>query len=127
MILPITYFIEKPFQNWTRKTADILGTIFLYVDYTVEAKKIREELRRISEKSELWDGKVCTLQVTNATERTLELRALVSASDASNAWNLRCEVREKLIEFIQKNYPQALPKYRTELINEDRKLQQKST
>ena len=127
LILPITYFIEKPFQNWTRKTADILGTIFLYVDYTVQVKKIREELRRISEKSELWDGKVCTLQVTNATERTLELRALVSASDASNAWNLRCEVREKLIEFIQKNYPQALPKYRTELINEDRKLQQKST
>jgi small-conductance mechanosensitive channel len=122
LIVPINYFIEKPFQNWTRKTADILGTIFIYVDYTVPVNRIREELYRILEESELWDRKVYNLQVTNATEHTLELRALVSASDASKAWNLRCEVREKMIEFIQKNYPQALPKYRTELFNEERKL-----
>ena len=127
LILPISYFIEKPFQNWTRKTADILGTVFIYVDYTVPVNKIREELHRILEESELWDRKMCNLQVTNVTEHTIELRALVSASDASNAWNLRCEVREKLLEFIQKNYPQALPRYRAQLINKDKKLQQEIT
>jgi small-conductance mechanosensitive channel len=115
LIVPITYFIEKPFQNWTRVTADILGTIFIYVDYTVPIDNVREELGRIVKNSDLWDGKVCVLQVTNTSERTVELRALISAADASAAWSLRCEVREKLVDFIQKNYPQALPKLRTEM------------
>ena len=115
LIVPITYFIEKPFQNWTRVTADILGTIFLYVDYTVPIDAVRKELQRLLKKSELWDGKVCVLQVTNTSERTIELRALVSAADASAAWSLRCEVREKLIDFIRNNYPQALPRLRAEL------------
>lgn len=115
LIVPITYFIEKPFQNWTRVTADILGTIYLYVDYTVPIEAIREELHRILKNSELWDSKVCVLQVTNTSERAIELRALISAADASVAWTLRCEVREKLVEFIKKNYPQALPKLRAEL------------
>lgn len=119
LIVPITYFLEKPFQNWTRTSADILGTVFLYVDYTVPIAGVREELRSIVEKSELWDRKVCVLQVTNTSERTVELRALVSAADASSAWTLRCEVREKLIEFVQKNYPEALPKLRTELRKPD--------
>ena len=114
LIVPITYFIEKPFQNWTRVTADILGTVFIYVDHTVPTEAIREELNRILQESELWDKKVCVLQVTNTTERTVELRALMSAADASAAWSLRCEVREKLIEFVQKKYPQALPKLRIE-------------
>jgi small-conductance mechanosensitive channel len=115
LIVPITYFIEKPFQNWTRVTADILGTVFLYVDYTVPIQAIRTELQRLLKESKLWDGKVCGLVVTNATERTVELRALMSAADASTAWDLRCHVREKLIEFVQKNYPDALPKLRAEL------------
>jgi small-conductance mechanosensitive channel len=115
LILPITYFIEKPFQNWTRTTADILGTVYVYVDYTVSIDAIREHLQQILNNSELWDGKVCVLQVTNTTERTIELRALMSAADASTAWSLRCHVREKLVDFIQKNYPQALPKLRAEL------------
>jgi len=115
LIVPITYFIEKPFQNWTRVTADILGTVFIYVDYTVPIDSIRKELQRILKKSELWDGKVCVLQVTNTSERTVELRALMSAADASTAWSLRCEVREKLIDFMKKKYPQALPKLRAEL------------
>jgi small-conductance mechanosensitive channel len=112
LIVPITYFIEKPFQNWTRKTADILGTVFIYVDYSVPIDPIREKLQELLNESELWDKKVCVLQVTNATEKTLELRALMSASDASKAWTLRCEIREKLVEFIQKNYPKSLPKLR---------------
>ncbi len=115
LVLPITYFIEKPFQNWTRVTADILGTVYLYVDYTVPIQTIREELHRILKGSELWNGNVWGLQVTNATERTVELRALMSASDASTAWNLRCEVREKLVEYIQNNYPDGLPKLRAEI------------
>jgi len=114
LIVPITYFIEKPFQNWTRVTADILGTVYIYVDYDVPFDAIREQLQKILNDCELWDKKVCVLQVTNTTERTLELRALMSAADASDAWALRCRVREKLVEFIQKNYPHALPKLRAE-------------
>ncbi|UCD72152.1 MAG: mechanosensitive ion channel [Syntrophobacterales bacterium] len=115
LVLPITYFIEKPFQNWTRVTADILGTVFLYVDYTVPVQAIREELHRILKNTDLWDGKAWVLHVTNATERTVELRALMSAQDAPTVWNLRCEVREKLLEFIRKNYPDGLPKVRAEI------------
>jgi small-conductance mechanosensitive channel len=114
LIVPITYFIEKPFQNWTRVSADLLGTVFIYVDYTVPIDAVRNELGRILEKSPKWDKKVNVLQVTNTTERTVELRALMSAADASILWGLRCEVREQLITFIQKNYPAALPKLRAE-------------
>jgi len=115
LIVPVTYFIEKPFQNWTRISADLLGTVFLYVDYTVPVETIRNELHRILKTSAHWDGKVWGLQVTDTTERAMALRALMSAADASTAWNLRCEVREKLLDFIQKNYPNSLPKLRAEV------------
>jgi hypothetical protein len=116
----MTYFLEKPFQNWTRISADLLGTVFFYVDYAVPVEAVRAELQRIAENSPLWDKQVCTLQVTNTSERTLELRALVSAADASRAWNLRCEIREKLIHFLQTNYPEVLPKIRAELDKMDK-------
>jgi small-conductance mechanosensitive channel len=115
LIVPITYFIESPFQNWTRTSADILGTVFIYTDYTVPVNAIRGQLQKILNESEHWDKKVCVLQVTNASDRTMEIRALMSAADASAAWTLRCEVREKLIEFIRTEYPQALPKVRAEM------------
>jgi small-conductance mechanosensitive channel len=115
LVVPISYFIEHPFQNWTRSSADLLGTVFLYADYTVPIKEVREELTRILEKSPLWDKKVNVLQVTNATEKTIELRALMSAVDSPTAWNLRCEVREKLLDYLQKNHPQCLPRTRVEL------------
>ncbi len=115
LILPISYFLEKPFQNWTRTSASILGTVFLYVDYTVPIDAIREELHRILDTSKLWNKEVWGLQTTNTDERTVELRALMSAPDSSTAWDLRCEVREKLIDFVQKNYPDALPKLRAEM------------
>ncbi len=115
LIVPTTYFLEKPFQNWTRVSADLLGTVFIYVDYTVPVEEIRAELKRLAESSELWDRQVCVLQVTNTSEHTVELRALVSAADASSAWTLRCEIREKLLDFIQKNYPQALPRVRADV------------
>jgi small-conductance mechanosensitive channel len=115
LVIPISYFLEKPFQNWTRESADLLGTVFLYTDYSIPVKKVREELYRILKESGLWDGKVWNLQITNMTERVVELRALMSAQDASTAWNLRCEVREKLLDFIQSNYPGALPRVRAEV------------
>lgn len=115
LIVPITYFLEKPFQNWTRVSAELLGTAFIYADYTVPVQAVREELQRILENSSLWDGRVSVLQATNATEHTMELRALMSARDSSSAWELRCNVREKLIEFIQKNYPEGLPKLRADI------------
>jgi len=117
LIVPITYFIEKPFQNWTRTSSDILGTVYIYVDYTVPVDAIRDQLQHLLEKSQHWDRKVCVLQVTNTSEKAIELRALMSASDASSAWTLRCEIREGLLAFIKKNYPQALPKSRIELGN----------
>src|SRR5579872_6399993 len=109
LILPINYFIEKPFQNWTRNTADILGTVFLYLDYTIPLAPLRQELSRLLENDPLWDKRINLLQVTNASERTIEVRALMSASSSGNAFDLRCNVREGLLTFIQKNYPQGLP------------------
>jgi small-conductance mechanosensitive channel len=117
LVVPLSYFIEKPFQNWTRKTADLLGTVFLYTDYTVPVDSVRSELRRILESSGMWDGKVWGLQVTNASEHTVELRALMSAIGSSEAWDLRCYVREKLIEFLQREYPASLPRSRADLVS----------
>lgn len=112
LIVPVTYFIEKPFQNWTRTNAEILGTVFLYTDYNVPLNALREEVTRLLGTTPLWDGQVNVLQVTDAKERTLEVRVLVSAADSPTAWDLRVFLREKLVEFLQKNYPQSLPKTR---------------
>ncbi|HEX8801885.1 MAG TPA: mechanosensitive ion channel domain-containing protein [Terriglobales bacterium] len=114
LVVPVSYFSEKPFQNWTRNTADLLGTVFLYTDYSLPVDAVRSELRRILESTKLWDGRVWGLQVTNATDRTMELRALMSAPDSSAAFDLRCYVREKLIFFLQQQFPQCLPKTRAE-------------
>ncbi|HEX8657856.1 MAG TPA: mechanosensitive ion channel domain-containing protein, partial [Hymenobacter sp.] len=113
LVLPLNYFIEKPFQNWTRSSSQILGTVFLNVDYTIPVEAVRAELQRIVAGTERWDKRVCLLHVTDAKERTLELRALVSAADASTVWELRCEVREKLVAFVQQHYPECLPKTRS--------------
>lgn len=115
LVVPLSYFIEKPFQNWTRNTADLLGTVFVYTDYTVPVNEVREELQRILKASGMWDGKVWGLQVTNASEHTLELRALMSAPNGPAAWDLRCHVREKLIAFLQEHYPGNLPRVRGEI------------
>ena len=112
LVVPITYFIEQPFQNWTRSSANIIGSVFLYVDYSVPIDPLRAELTRILQQSRDWDGKVNALQVTDAKERTVEVRALASAADASLAWDLRCEIRERLITFVQQQYPGALPRLR---------------
>ncbi len=115
LIVPFSQFIEQSFQNWTRTSAEILGTVFLYVDYSVPVQAVREKLEEIVKASGSWDGRVVGLQVTNTSERTVELRALVSAADSSKAWDLRCHVREKLIEFLQESHPASLPRARVEL------------
>jgi small-conductance mechanosensitive channel len=112
LVLPISYFIEKPFQNWTRTSSDVLAYVMIYTDYCAPLDALRAELTRVLQQSELWDGKVNVLQVTDAREHTIEIRALASASDASRAWDLRCEVREKLIGFLQVGYPDSLPRLR---------------
>jgi len=117
LIVPISYFMEKPFQNWTRISADLLGTVFIYADYRIPVEKVREELKRILDESGKWDGEVWNLQVTNTTDRTVELRALMSAPDSSVAWDLRCLVREKLLAYLQANFPDCLPKVRLEMAN----------
>jgi small-conductance mechanosensitive channel len=119
LVVPITFFIDKPFQNWTRASADILGSVFLRVDYGVPVEALRVELTRILEASPLWDRKVNVLQVTEAGERSLELRALASSSDAGSSWDLRCEVREKLVAFVRQNYPGSLPRVRATLEQTD--------
>jgi small-conductance mechanosensitive channel len=119
LVVPLSYFMEKPFQNWTRTTADILGAVSIHVDYSVPVEEVRQELNRLLKASELWDGKVWNLQVTEAGERTITLRALMSARDASTAWDLRCHVRERLIGFLQRHYSESLPRIRAELRREE--------
>jgi small-conductance mechanosensitive channel len=109
LIVPLSYFIENSFQNWSREQSDIMGTAFLYVDYSIPVEELRGELNRIVQASALWDKKVCGLQVTNLSERTMELRCLVSSHNSSQNFDLRCLVREQMTAFIQKNYPDAFP------------------
>jgi len=117
LVLPTTYFLEKPFQNWTRTTADILGTVFIFTDYNISVDVLREELTRLLNNTELWDRKVNVIQVTDSKQNYMELRILVSASSSPRAWDLRVHIREKMIEFIQKNYPESLPKTRINIEN----------
>ena len=115
LVVPLSYFIEQPFENWTRRRGDLLGTAFLYMDYQVPVEPLRAELQRIVEGSPLWDKRVCGLQVTNLTDRSMELRCLMSSGGSAQLFDLRCIVREKMIEFVKENYPGALPTMRWEL------------
>jgi small-conductance mechanosensitive channel len=122
LILPLTYFIQHPFQNWTRRSAELMGTVYIYADYTIPVPAVREALNEMVKDIPEWDGKVCVLQVTDATEHTIQMRALVSAADSSKLWNLRVAVRERLVEFLQRNYPHCLPRARAELLEPSEKL-----
>ena len=122
LILPSTYFLEKPFQNWTRNSADIVGSVFIYTDYTVPFDELRKELDRLLEETELWDKKAKVLQVTDAKESSVEIRILVSAKNSPTTWDLRVFIREKMIAFLQENYPESLPKTRIKIHDSARKL-----
>jgi small-conductance mechanosensitive channel len=115
LVVPLNWFMENPFQNWTRTSSKLIGTVFLWVDYGLPLEPLREELKRICAGAPEWDGWVCLLQVTDANEKAMQLRALVSSADSPLSWDLRCRVREGLIAFVQANYPQSLPRLRAEL------------
>jgi small-conductance mechanosensitive channel len=117
MIVPLTYFIEKPFQNWTRESSAIIGSVLLYLDYSAPVVDIRKKLFEVLGQCPLWNKQVAHLQVTDAREDTIEVRALVSANSATAAFDLRCQVREKLIDWLQRAHPEALPRRRQEQVS----------
>ncbi|MGI4813691.1 MAG: mechanosensitive ion channel family protein [Janthinobacterium lividum] len=114
LIIPLQWLIENPFQNWTRKSSEIIGTVFLWVDYALPLEPLREAFQKLCEASDEWDRRVSVLQVTDANERAMQLRMLVSSADSGLNFSLRCHVREGMLDFIQKHYPEALPRVRTE-------------
>ncbi len=117
LIVPLEWFIHHPFQNWTRSSAQLIGTVFLWVDYAMPLEPLRRELERVCRAAPEWDGRLCLLQVTDTTERAMQLRALVSAGDAGKTWDLRCKVREALVVFMQGTYADYLPRLRASLEN----------
>ncbi len=115
LVVPLQWVIEHPFQNWTRTDSELLGTVFLTLDYRVPLAPLRAELQRVCDAAPEWDRRVANVQVVEAGERGIQVRALVSAADASKTWDLRCRVREALIDFLQRDYPEALPRLRAEI------------
>ena len=112
LIVPLSYFIDNSFQNWTRSSSELMGTAFLYLDYSVPVEPLRKQLQQIVAASKLWDGKVCALQVTDLKEHTMEIRCLISTSNSSDNFDLRCIIREQMMAFVQEKYPEAFPKAR---------------
>ena len=115
LIIPLQWFIEKPFQNWTRSSSQLIGTVFLWVDYRMPLAPLREAAQHACEAASEWDGRLCQLQVVEAAADAVQLRLLVTSQNASLNWDLRCKVREALVDFMQREYPQFLPLTRAEL------------
>jgi small-conductance mechanosensitive channel len=115
LVVPLNWFIEHPFQNWTRRSAQLIGTVYLWLDYRVPLQPLRDEVKRLCKDAPQWDGRVCVLQVTDANEHAIQLRVLASSADSSSNWDLRCRVREGLIAFVQQHHPDSLPRMRAEL------------
>ncbi|MDO9361109.1 MAG: mechanosensitive ion channel [Polaromonas sp.] len=116
LIIPLQWFIENPFENWTRRSASIIGTVFLWVDYRMPMAPLRAEAQRACEASPDWDGRLCKLQVTEAAEGAMQLRLLLTSASSGRNWDLRCSVREALVDFMQREYPQYLPVTRAEFM-----------
>ncbi|HEY1140159.1 MAG TPA: mechanosensitive ion channel domain-containing protein [Lysobacter sp.] len=112
LVVPLQWFIENPFENWTRTTSQLLGTAFLWLDYRTPMPEVRKALQRICETDERWDGRVCVAQVTDSDRSTLQVRLLVSARNSGDLFDLRCAVRERMIEFLNASHPYALPRVR---------------
>jgi small-conductance mechanosensitive channel len=115
LVVPLKYFLDQPFQNWTKESSELLGSVMLYVDYSVPVAQLRTKFEEVVKASELWDGEVANLQVTDARERTMEVRCLMSARDSGKLSDLRSEVREKMITYLQTELPHALPRDRVEV------------
>ena len=116
LVVPLSYFIEQPFQNWSRESAEILGAVFWHLDWTAPIGAMREKLEELARASPDWDGQVLGLQVTDTRPETIEVRAIMSAHNSADAWNLRCAVREGMIEWLRAEHPGALPRRRAELL-----------
>ncbi len=116
MVVPLSYFMEKPFQNWTRTSSRLLGSVYLYLDFSAPIPRLRQKAEEFVRASPLWDQKVLAVQVTDAKETVLQLRVLMSAANAADRFDLCCEVREKLIQFLQTELPDALPRVRSQTI-----------
>ena len=114
MVVPLTYFINTPFENWTRRTANLIGEVFVFADWRLDVEALRAELPQILARSPLWDKQVQNLQVTDVTDRAVQLRALVSARGSAELWDLRCFVREGIVAYIRDHQPHAMPMLRTE-------------
>lgn len=117
LIVPLQWFIENPFQNWSRNTADMLGTVFIWVDYTMPVEPLRQEFSRLLRETSQWDGKVETVQVTDSDDQAMQIRFLMSAPDSSQNWDLRCAIREGLVTYVQQHYPEQLPRVRARLVD----------
>jgi small-conductance mechanosensitive channel len=115
LVIPLQWFIENPFQNWTRTSAQLIGSVFLWVDYRTPLQPLRDEARRVCEAAPEWDGRLCLLQVTDTSDRGMQLRVLVTSADSGRNWDLRCKVREGLIAYLQEHHAQALPRIRVSL------------
>lgn len=113
-VVPLQYFIDNIFQNWTRTNSELIGTVMLYLDYSFPVEELREEVSRFLPTQELWDERVQSVAVTDATEKTIAVRTLVSSSNAGNTFDLRCKTREHLLKWIRTNHPDKLPKQRME-------------
>ncbi|WP_164672484.1 mechanosensitive ion channel family protein, partial [Xanthomonas citri] len=120
MVVPLTWWIENPFQNWTRSSADLLGTAFLWLDYRTPIAAVRAELERICHSEPLWDGRVCVTQITDTSDNTIQVRLLVSARNSGDAFDLRCLVRERMIDFLTREHTYALPRLRAEIATQER-------
>jgi small-conductance mechanosensitive channel len=118
LVVPLQWFVENPFQNWTRTSAQLLGTTFLWLDYRTPMAEVRAELQRICEEDPRWDRRVCVAQVTETTERTIEVRLLVSARNSGDLFDLRCAVRERMVAFLNARHPEALPRLRADIARE---------
>lgn len=115
MVVPLQWFIEHPFENWTRQSAQLLGTAFLWLDYRTPMADVREALQRICDSDARWDGRVCVAQVTETAETTIQVRLLVSARNSGDLFDLRCAVRERMIDFLAKSHPRSLPRLRVDV------------
>ncbi len=114
LIIPLQWFIENPFENWTRSKSHILGTVILYLDFATPMEPLRAEVERVVKAAPEWDGRVCVVQVTDASERAMQVRILISGASSGDAFDLRCRVRERLLAFLAREYPDSLPRVRLE-------------
>ncbi|MDZ7826228.1 MAG: mechanosensitive ion channel [Gammaproteobacteria bacterium] len=115
LVIPLDWFITNQFENWSRHSAELMGTVFLWVDYAMPVEALRDEFARLLEQSDRWNGKTASVQVTDASDRAMQVRFLMSAASSTLLWELRCSVREDLIAFVRDQYPEHLPRLRAEL------------